>query len=96
MFDVISIKVCYSRSTIDAHEPISLTQTFLDAKIPTFKWCIWPFFFDIYDPTNVRVKDIGSWASMVLLDYQNLIEMTSNMIYIVALGVGLNVLLKSI
>ena len=35
------------------------------------------------------VKDIGLWASMVLLNYQNFIEMTSNMIYTVALGVGL-------
>ena len=31
-------------------------------------------------------KDI--WASMVIQNYQNLIEMTSNMIYIVALGGG--------
>ena len=36
----------------------------------------------------MSVSDIGSWASMVLLDYQNFIEMTSNMIYTVALGVG--------
>ena len=36
----------------------------------------------------VCVKDIGSWTSMVLLDYKNFIEMTSNMIYTVALGVG--------
>ena len=50
----------------------------------------------LFGPKNDCVIDIGSWASMVLLDYQNLIEMTSNMIYIVALGVGLNVLLKSI
>ena len=34
------------------------------------------------------VKDIGSQASMVLLNYQNFIAMTSNMIYTVALGVG--------
>ena len=32
--------------------------------------------------------DIGSWASMVLQNYQNFIEMTSNMIYFVALGGG--------
>ena len=30
---------------------------------------------------NVCVKYIGSWASMVLLNYQNVIEMTSNKIY---------------
>ena len=33
------------------------------------------------------VEDIGLWASMVLLNCQNFIEMTSNMISIVALGV---------
>ena len=42
-------------------------------------------------PTNVSVKDIGSWASMVLQSYQNFIEMTSNMIYIVAFGGGLKI-----
>ena len=42
----------------------------------------------IYASKNVSVKDIGSWASMVLLTYQNFIEMPSNMIYIVTLGVG--------
>jgi hypothetical protein len=31
---------------------------------------------------------MGSWASMVLQNYQKCIEMTSNMIYIVALGSG--------
>ena len=43
-----------------------------------------------YAPLNVGVKDIGSWASMVLqnvLRYQNFIEMSANMIYIVALDV---------
>ena len=35
---------------------------------------------------NVCVKEIGSWASMVLQNYQYFIEMTSNMIYIVAIG----------
>ena len=45
-------------------------------------------FCDIYPPTNVCVKDIVSRASMVLQNYQKFIEMTSNMIYIVALGVG--------
>ena len=43
----------------------------------------------IYASRNVCVKDIGSWASMVLQNYQNFIEMTSNMIYIVALGGGI-------
>ena len=38
---------------------------------------------------EMSVKDIGSWASMILLNYQNFIKMTSNKIYIVALGVGL-------
>ena len=37
---------------------------------------------------NVCIKDIDSRASMVLQNYQNFIELTSNMIYIVALGVG--------
>ena len=43
---------------------------------------------------NVFVKDFGSWGSMVLQNYQNFIEITSNMIYIVALGVGLKCPLK--
>ena len=47
---------------------------------------VFGLFLDIYAPSNVCVKDIGSWASMVLQNYQNVIEMTSNMIYIVALG----------
>ena len=46
-------------------------------------------FGGIYAPTNVCVKDIDSWASVILQNYQNFIELTSNMIYIVALGVGL-------
>ena len=46
-------------------------------------------FWNIYAPTNVCVKDIGSRASMVLQNYQNFIELTSNMIHIVAHGVGL-------
>ena len=46
-------------------------------------------FGDIYVPTNVCVKDIDSWSSMVLQNYQNVIELSSHMIYIVALGVGL-------
>ena len=49
---------------------------------------IFGLFWDIYAPTNVCVKDIDSRASMVLQNYQKFIEMTSNMIYIVALGVG--------
>ena len=36
----------------------------------------------------IYFKDIGPWASMVLQNYQNFIEMTLNMIYIVALGGG--------
>ena len=36
----------------------------------------------------IYVKDIGSWATMVLQNYQNFIAMTSNMIYIVAFGGG--------
>ena len=50
---------------------------------------IFGHFYDTYAPTNVCVKGIDSWASMVLQDYQNFIKLTSNMIYIVALGVGL-------
>ena len=38
-------------------------------------------------PRDVCVKDIGSQASMVLPNYQNFIEMTSNMIHVVTLGV---------
>ena len=45
-------------------------------------------FLDIYAPTNVCVKDIGSWTSMVLQNYQHFIEMSSKMIYIVAFGGG--------
>ena len=41
---------------------------------------------DSYALTNVCVKENGS---MVLQNCQNFIEMTSNMIYIVALDVGL-------
>ena len=37
---------------------------------------------------NVCVKDIDSRASMVLQNYQKFLEMTSNMIYIVAVGIG--------
>ena len=46
-------------------------------------------FVGIYASRNVCVKDIDSRASMVLQNYQNFIEMTSNMIYIVAFGGGL-------
>jgi hypothetical protein len=42
----------------------------------------------IYASTNVFVKDIGLKASMALQNYQSFIEMTSNMIYNVALGGG--------
>ena len=37
---------------------------------------------------QMSVKDIGSWASIELQNYQNFIEITSNMIYIFALGGG--------
>ena len=50
---------------------------------------VFGLFWDIYAPTNVCVKDIGSKPSMVLQNYQNFTEMTSNMIHIVAFGVGL-------
>ena len=50
---------------------------------------VFGLFWNIYAPTNVCGKDIVSWASMVLQNYQNLIEMTLNMIYIVAFGGGL-------
>ena len=46
-------------------------------------------FFGIFVLLQVSVKDIGSGASMVLQNYKNFVEMTSNMIYIVALGIGL-------
>ena len=49
---------------------------------------------DIYASRNVCVKDIGSRASLVLQNYQKLKEITSNMIYIVALGVSLKYQLK--
>ena len=78
MFEVISIKFW---STIDAYEPISLTQTFVGAqKSP--KRPIQHFNVGIYASRNVYVKDIGSWVSMVLQNYQKFIEMTSNMIHI--------------
>ena len=44
--------------------------------------------FNIGIHASRNVKDIGLWASMVLLNYQNFIELTSIMIHIVALGVG--------
>ena len=50
---------------------------------------VFGLFLDIFAPRNVCVKDIGSLASMVLQNYQKFSEMTSNMIYIVAFGVGL-------
>ena len=50
---------------------------------------IFGLLWDIYNPTNVCVKDVDSWASMVFRNYQNFIELTSNMIYCVALGIGL-------
>ena len=42
----------------------------------------------IYATRNVCVKDIDSRASMVLQNYQKLLVLTSDMVYIVALGVG--------
>ena len=42
-----------------------------------------------YGSKNVSVKNIGSRESMVHQNNQNFIENTSNLIYIVALGVGL-------
>ena len=42
----------------------------------------------IYASRNVCVKDIDLRASMVLQNYQKFIVLTSNMIYIVALGAG--------
>ena len=50
---------------------------------------------DIHAPTIVSAKDIGSWASMVLQNYQHFIEMTSNMISIIAFGGGLKCTLKT-
>ena len=41
----------------------------------------------MYASRNVCFKDMDSTASLVLQNYHS-IEMTSNMIYIVALGVG--------
>ena len=51
--------------------------------INIYNRCVFGLFCDIYAPTNVCVKDIGSWASMVLQNYHNFIEMTSAKIYIV-------------
>ena len=50
----------------------------------------------IYASRNVCIKDNDLRASMVLQNYQKFIEMTSNMVDIVALGVGFNVRVKSI
>ena len=52
------------------------------------------FFENIYAPANVWVKDNGSWAAMVLQNYQYFIELTSNMIYTVGGGGGLKCLHK--
>ena len=75
-------------STIDALEPISFTQAFLDAISPTQSSTFY-LFGNIYAPTDVCVKDIDSWVYMVLQNCQNFIELTLNMISIVALGIGL-------
>ena len=73
-------------------ETISLTQTFVGQ--------IYHFNVGIDVSRNVCVKDIVSGAYMVLQNYQNFIEITSNMIYIVAFGVGIKcphkILYKSI
>ena len=50
---------------------------------------IQPFNVNIYASRNVCVKVIDSRASMVLQNYQNLIEMTSNIFHSVAFGVGI-------
>ena len=50
---------------------------------------VFGLFLNIYAPTNISVKDIGSWACMVLQNYQNFTEITSNMIYIIEVGAGL-------
>ncbi len=42
---------------------------------------------DVYASKNVCVKDIISGSSMVLRNYQNLIEMTSNIFHVIAFGV---------
>ena len=62
-----------------------------DTEISRCIYCsgIFGLLWDIYNPTNVCVKDVDSWASMVFRNYQNFIELTSNMIYCVALGIGL-------
>ena len=52
------------------------------------------FKIGIYASRNVCAKDIGSWVSMVLQNYQHFIEMTSNMIYFAAFGGGLKYLRK--
>ena len=49
------------------------------------QYLVFGLFWDSCAPTNVCVKDIGS---KVLQNYQNFIEMTLNMIYMVALGSG--------
>jgi hypothetical protein len=67
--------------------PLPLTQAFVGEYIQK-KGKIHHLNVGIYASRNVCLKDIGSWASMVLLNYQNVIEMTSNIIYIVALGGG--------
>ena len=65
----------------------------LEHKCPK-KGQIYHFDVDIYASKNFCIKDIDSRASMILQNYQKLIEITSNMIYIVALGVGLKCLRK--
>ncbi len=45
-------------------------------------------FWDIYAHKNVCVKDNISGSSIVLQNYYNLIEMTSNILHIIPFGVG--------
>ena len=66
---------------------------FLEHKYPQ-KGQIHHFNVGIYTSKNVCVRDIGSWVSMVLQNYQKFVEMTSNMIHIVAFGSGLECLRK--
>ena len=52
--------------------------------LDTYIKVVYLAFFGIF----MLLQGIGSWASMVLQNYQNFIELTSNMIYIVAFGGG--------
>ena len=73
-------------------KPFMYSLYFFMIILVVFKHHIWPwaniFDTDIFSCRNTY-KDIGSRASMVLQNYQNFIELTSNIIYIVAFGGGL-------